>query len=63
MIMQSRIATGPFLHNITIALLCRNGGNLNTAAIYCPASDTHSPRMKLEFMGAAVLEISDTAAL
>lgn len=51
----------PFLYNITTALLCRNGGNLNTTAIYCPVSDTYSPKMKLEFMGAAVLEILDIA--
>lgn len=55
------MAICPFPHSITIDLQCRNGGNLNITAIYCPVYDTYSSKMKLDFMGAAVLEISDIA--
>lgn len=55
-IMQLQIAICPVLHSTTMALLCRNGENLNTTDIYCPISGTYSPRM-----GAAGLEISDIA--
>lgn len=46
----------------TVGLLHKSGRNLNTIAILSPTVyDRYSPKTKLKFMGAAVLEILDIA--